>query len=256
MNEARNDIIIYSMIFPEWTNSNIIFYSVLFLLMLGTAPSIYFGENVFTHNKRIGIPPRLGMFVLYFSPIVALYFSARDYLSSANLIQWVVLASVALHFSKRVLESLFLHKYSGQAGMMTTIAIAFFYSFASFSIGYLNRHPLHSLDFYFVLGFIFYLVGTLGNFIHHKILADLRKDSMEYFIPHGGLFKYVVCPHYLFEVFTWLGIFLFSRHLGALLVLGMIIAYLCARSLVTLKWYREKFSGFSKHVRAMIPFVF
>jgi hypothetical protein len=247
------------MIFPEWTNFNIIFYSILVVAVIVVAPAIYYGNGLLKYSKfrtGSGIPTRVGMFILYFSPIVALYFSARDYLSNASLIQWIVVAAVGLHFAKRVLESLFVHKYSGPIGLSTTISIAFFYSFASFFVGYLNRNPLHSIDALFMLGFVFYIVGNLGNFIHHKILADLRKDSLEYVIPKGGLFKYVVCPHYLFEVFTWLGIFLFSRHLGALLVLGMIVAYLCARSLVTLKWYREKFAGFPKQVKAMIPFVF
>jgi very-long-chain enoyl-CoA reductase len=246
------------MIFPEWTNFNIIFYSSLVIGVIVTAPAIYYGNGLLKYSKfhtGSGIPSRLGMLILYFSPIVALYFSVRGYLANASLIQWILFASIGLHFTKRALESLFLHKYSGSIGLSATISIAFFYSFASFFIGYLNRNPLHSIDFLFVLGFVFYIVGNLGNFIHHKILADLRKDSLEYVIPKGGLFQYVVCPHYLFEIFTWLGIFLFSRHLGALLVLGMIIAYLCARSLVTLKWYREKFAEFPKHVKAMIPFV-
>lgn len=247
------------MIFPAWTDFNIIFYSILLLVVLLTSPAIYFGSGLLKYNKfrpSAETPARLGMFILYASPIIALYFSARNYVANANLIQWIVLTSVALHFMKRVLESLFLHKYSGAAKLSAAISIAFFYSSASFFIGYLNRTPLHPIDIWFMLGFVFYFIGNIGNFIHHKILADLRKDSLEYFIPKGGLFNYVVCPHYLFEIFTWVGIFLFSRHLGTLLVLGMIIAYLFARSLVTLKWYRETFSDFPKHVRTMIPFVF
>lgn len=246
------------MIFPTWTNFNIIFYSVLGISVIVIAPIIYYGNGLLKYSKFRaggGISSRLGMFILYFSPIVALYVSARDYVSSASLIQGIVLASVGLHFTKRILETLFLHKYSGPIGLSVTISIAFFYSFASFFIGYLNRHPLHSIDSLFILGGIFYLIGNIGNFIHHKILADLRKDSLEYVIPKGGLFEYIVCPHYLFEMFTWLGIFLFSRHFGAFLILGMITAYLCARSLVTLKWYREKFAEFPKQVKAMIPFV-
>lgn len=247
------------MIFPEWTNFNIIFYSILVIGVIATGPVIYYGDGLLRYSKfrtANGIPTRLGMFILYFSPIVTLFFTVKDYGSSANLIQWIVIGSIGLHFSKRVLESLFLHKYSGPTGFATTIAIAFFYSFAAFFISWLNIKSIPKIDIWFILGIILYIIGNVGNFIHHKILVDLRKDSMEYFIPTGGLFKVVVCPHYLFEVFTWSGIFLFSRHFGALLVLLMIIAYLSARSLKTLKWYKEKFSDFPKNLKAMIPFVF
>lgn len=247
------------MIFPEWTNYNIIFYSILAIVVIATGPAIYFGDGLLRYSKfrtSNGIPTRLGMFILYFSPIVTVFFTVKDYVSTASLIQWIVVGAIVLHFSKRVLESLFLHKYSGPTGLSTTIAIAFFYSFAAFFISWLNANPISRIDIWFVLGIVLYIIGNIGNFIHHKILVDLRKDSMEYFIPHGGLFNYVVCPHYLFEIFTWTGIFLFSRHLGALLVLLMIIAYLSGRSLKTLQWYKEKFSDFPKNIKAMIPFIF
>lgn len=247
------------MIFPEWTTGNIVLYSFLTLLVLGVAPLELKGQAMMAYSKfraSKGISARLGMFILYFSPVVALYFSAKDYLSNATLIQWIVLASVFTHFAKRVLETLFLHRYSGPIDLFTTLLIASFYSFASFLIGYINRNPITSIDVWFTIGIVLYVVGMIGNFIHHKILADLRKNSLDYFIPKSGLFNYVVCPHYLFEIFTWVGIFLLSRHLATLLVLGFIIAYLSARSIRTLQWYKEKFSDFPKHVKALIPFVF
>ncbi len=247
------------MIFPEWTTGNIILYGFLALLVIGVLPLELNGQAMMAYSKfraARGISGRLGMFILYFTPIVALYVSARDYISNANLIQWIVLASVFIHFAKRVLEALFLHSYSGPIGLFTTLLIASFYSIASFLIGYLNREPITSLDVWFYLGIVLFVVGIIGNFIHHKILADLRKNSLDYFIPKDGLFKYVVCPHYLFEICTWTGIFLFSRHLGTLLVLGFIVMYLSARSIRTLQWYKEKFAEFPKNVKAMIPFVF
>lgn len=94
-----------------------------------------------------------------------------------------------------------------------------------------------------------------GNFYHHKLLADLRKNSLDYFIPKGGLFDYVVCPHYLFEILTWLGIALLSRHLAAWMTLLFIIFYLSARALRALRWYHSKFTGFPKDRKAILPFV-
>jgi very-long-chain enoyl-CoA reductase len=154
-----------------------------------------------------------------------------------------------------VLESLFLHRYSGPIDPFTTLLIASFYSLAAGMIGFMNRMPLPAPDMWFYVGILFFIVGIAVNFHHHKLLADLRKNSLDYFIPKGGLFKYVVCPHYLFEMVTFLGIALLSRHLVAWIVLFFIIFYLTARAMRVLKWYHSKFKDFPKDRKAILPFV-
>ena len=228
------------------------------MVALSVGPLEYFGQAMMAYSKfrpADGISTRTGMVILYATPLVALVISALPYLSNPTIIQLIVFASVFIHFAKRVLESLFLHKYSGPIGVFTTLMIAGFYSLAAFMIGYLNRVPLQTMDSWFFFGIVLFVIGIIGNCNQHKLLADLRKDSLEYKIPRGGLFEYVVCPHYLFEIITWLGIFLLSRHLGALLVLAFIIAYLSARSIRTLAWYREKFKDFPAGRKGIIPFV-
>ncbi|NOH01140.1 MAG: DUF1295 domain-containing protein [Chloroflexi bacterium] len=246
------------MIFPEWTTTNQILYAALAVLAVGVGPAEYYGQSMMFYSKFrsvSGIPSRVSMVILYSAPIVALLVSARSYLPNANLIQWIVFGSVFTHFSKRVLESLFLHKYSSHAGLLTTLLVASFYSTAAYLIGWMNGNPFPSTDGWFALGIVLFIVGIGGNFYHHKLLADLRKDSFDYFIPRGGLFEFAVCPHYLFEILTWLGIALLSRHLAAWLILLFIVAYLTARSLRTLKWYQDKFSDFPKNRKAILPLV-
>jgi very-long-chain enoyl-CoA reductase len=111
------------------------------------------------------------------------------------------------------------------------------------------------MDVWSYIGAALFLIGIIGNFIHHKILADLRKNTLEYKIPASLVFQYIVCPHYLFEIIIWLGIFLLSRHLGALLIVGFVTGYLTARSLRTLKWYRERFPDFPATRKAIVPFI-
>lgn len=246
------------MIFPEWTTGNIILYGFLAVVAISVGPLEYFGQAMMAYSKfrpSSGISTRTGMVILYATPLIALVTSALPYLSNPTTIQLIVFASVFIHFAKRVLESLFLHKYSGPISIFTTFMIASFYSLAAFLVGYLNREPFHSMDAWFYIGIVLFVIGIIGNFNQHKALANLRKDSLEYKIPRGGLFEYVVCPHYLFEIITWLGIFLLSRHLGALLVLAFIIAYLSARSIRTLAWYREKFKDFPTGRKGIFPFV-
>lgn len=246
------------MIFPQWTTNTMILYAFLGSVVLVIGPLECYGHSMMAYSKfrpASGIPARVGMFILYFIPLLALILSALPYLAGATFIQWAVLAGVFVHFAKRTLEALFLHKYSGPIGLFTTLLITVFYSFAAFWIGTLNRLPLSSADAWFYFGIILFIIGILGNFIHHKILADLRTGTNEYTIPKGGLFDLVACPHYLFEIIIWLGITLLSRHLGTFLIFGFIIAYLTARSLRTLKWYREKFSNFPAGRKAILPFI-
>ena len=246
------------MILPEWTTGNIILYGYLAFMALAVFPLEYFGQAMMAYSKfrpAQGLHPRLGMFILYFLPLVAVTISALPYLFNSSAIQLIVFATIFIHFAKRVLESLFLHKYSGPIGTFTTFMIAGFYSLAAYLIGHLNRQPLQFMDIWFYLGTILFVLGIIGNFIHHKILANLRKNTLDYIIPAGGLFNFVVCPHYLFEITAWLGIFLVSRHLASLLILLFIIGYLTARSIRTLKWYQEKFSEFPASKKALIPFI-
>jgi hypothetical protein len=246
------------MILPEWTTLNITLYSFFAVLVIGVGPAEYFGMSMMNYSKfrkGTGVSGRAGMVFLYSLPFVTITFIAWSYLPSATLVQWVVYLAVAFHFIKRVLESLFLHKYAGKIDLSTTMMIALFYSFAAGTLGWLNRNPLLAPDTWIYIGVVLYIIGITGNFNHHKLLADLRKNSLEYFIPKGGLFEYVICPHYLFEMIAWLGIALLSRHLMAWFILLFIIFYLTARAMRALKWYHEKFNDFPKDRKAILPFV-
>lgn len=245
------------MIFPDWTTNSIVLYAILFIAALSAGPVIYFGQALGENKLRSRgqIPARAGMAFLYSVPILALYLSARDYVPNANPIQWTVLAVVALHFVKRVSESLFVHRYSKPSGLLPTLLVASLYSTAAYVIGWMNRDPIPGVDVGFALGIVSFLVGVAGNFYHHKLLADLRKNSLDYFIPKGGWFGHIVCPHYLFEIITWLGFALLSRYLAVWLILLFVIGYLTARALRTLEWYRREFPTFPKDRKAILPFI-
>jgi len=247
------------MIFPQWTLPTILLYAYLAFMAINVFFSEYFGWFEMQYSKfraKKGIPTRTGMLILYFVPLVFLFIYGRTYLAQPTFVQSIVFGAVAFHFIKRCLEVLFVHNFSGPMALPTVFIITGLYSLVASLSGYLNRNPLEAPDGLFYAGIGIYVIGILGNFYHHKILADLRKDgSKEYKIPQSGLFKYVACPHYLFEILIWVGIFLLSRHFGVFLCLAFIISYLSARSLKTLKWYQTKFTDYPKDRKAFIPFI-
>lgn len=107
------------------------------------------------------------------------------------------------------------------------------------------------------IGIVLFLVGIVGNFYHHHLLASLRtKSDKGYKIPKGGLFGLVTCPHYLFEIFIFLGIAFICQTFYAFASTVSTTCYLMGRSYATRRWYLSKFDDFPNDVKAIIPYVF
>lgn len=116
--------------------------------------------------------------------------------------------------------------------------------------------PEPSIDLKY-LGVVIFLVGISGNFYHHYLLSKLReKGDKGYKLPKGGLFNLVLCPHYLFEILAFWGIFFVSQTALSLSCAFGVALYLAGRSYVTRKWYLSKFENFPREVKALVPFVF
>ncbi|KAG6760536.1 hypothetical protein POTOM_037059 [Populus tomentosa] len=182
-------------------------------------------------RKQIQLSSRTGMLVLY---VPAFLSGVASFLLYPNhdLRLFLVKATLTIHFFKRVIEVLCVHKYS-TSGVVLDSAIL------------ISSRIL------------LFLLGTFGNFYHHQVLASLRtNDDKEYKIPKGGLFGLVICPHYLFEVLGIIGIFFISQTLYSFCFTLGTIVYLIGRSYATRRWYLSKFEDFPKDVKALIPFVF
>lgn len=206
-------------------------------------------------RTKKGIPTRAGMTLNYGLPLVTLVAGASPYLASPSAYQLLVFACLFAHFVKRLLESWFLHKYSGPMSPLAAVAVSGFYSLTTYFPAYINRQPISEIDALVIVGLGVFLVGEIFNFIHHKILADLRRATMEYVIPHGGLFGFIACPHYLFELVAWFGLCLIFRHVSMLVFFVLMLFYLVIRGLITLKWYREYIPGFPTSRKAIFPFI-
>lgn len=201
-----------------------------------------------------GIPPRLGMTLVYGLPLVALIAGGLPYLTAPDVYQAAVFTTLLAHFAKRLLESWFLHKYSRSTNPLAAGFVACFYSLTSFIPVYINRRPISDMDPYVYMGIGIFLIGESLNFAHHKILAGLRTKS-EYVIPRSGLFDRVACPHYLFEIVSWFGMCLIFRHPSMVLFFSLMVTYLVVRSLLTLKWYRAQFPDFPPDRKAILPYI-
>jgi steroid 5-alpha reductase family enzyme len=110
------------------------------------------------------------------------------------------------------------------------------------------------------IGYVLFGVGLIGNFYHHILLRNLRSDSKDkqYKQPEGGLFGFVVCPHYFLELIQFTGMAIISGQPMHWAWVLWTLSYFGDRSNATLNWYREKIPNFDKKgvMKRLIPFVY
>lgn len=209
--------------------------------------------------------------VEYFGPLLihAVVVAARPYLYrnspaawDLSHTQWLTFGMFQLHFAKREVETLFVHKFS--ANTMPVFNIfknSFFYWAVS---GLLCAYSIYSpsslaatadkpvID---LVGTAIYLFGEIGNASIHLYLASLRSSGgTERKIPVGYGFDLVTCPNYMFEVLSWVGVIVASRDwtVAAFIIMGAYQMYAWAKGKE--RAYRKEFGDKYKKKRyVMLP---
>merc|ERR1711879_134458 len=216
-------------------------------------------DNDTIYFKDIG--PQIGyrtVFIIeYGGPIViwfllALIFGARSSTQQLAEFMWIA------HFVKREYETFFVHRFS-----LATMPIfnlwknCAHYWGAAFYVGiWVNRSGFSTnLNLLSVIGFIIWAIAEYGNYVSHVTLMNLRPPgSTVKGVPKGGLFEYVSCANYTYEVLGWIGFSLVVRTLPAWIftILGAGQMFMWAQKKhAALK----KMEGYPKGRKIMIPFV-
>ncbi|KAL7611886.1 hypothetical protein Lser_V15G08322 [Lactuca serriola] len=218
------------------------------------------GSNKPKAKEKLKLPSRIGMLVFY-TPSFLVGLASFTFFPHQDCRFLMVISVLTIHFFKRILEVLFVHKFTGSMMLKDAITIGLSYGVSTATMiyaQYLSQEcPEPAFDLKYV-GLVVFLIGITGNFYHHYILSSLRKKGdREYKIPKGGLFDVVICPHYMFEIVEFVGVCCicqtgctFCFTLGTMFLL-------MGRSYATRKWYVSKFGGmFGKDVKALIPYLF
>jgi len=166
------------------------------------------------------------------------------------------------HYTKRLLETIFVHEF----GTLTMPVFnlfkncLYYWSFAAavgYNVNIPNAQDLPSWHLY--LGFPWFCVFMLLNFLCHLRLKYMRpKGTNDFVIPHGGLFEYITCPNYFCEIMTWFGFNILTGFTPA----GIAFNIVGAAQMV--KWAterREKFiklfgSKWPKKRWVLFPFIY
>ncbi|XP_004135372.1 steroid 5-alpha-reductase DET2 [Cucumis sativus] len=237
--------------------SSLTFLSILLLVsgeFLGH-PLRY--SKFWTPNSKPHLPSRSAMLLCYL-PAFSLFLVPHHFLLSSRI--FLIISLLLFHFFKRISEVLFVHKYSNKMALTDAIMTSLSYLLFSGTTIYAQIVALDLAEPEIDLkaaGLAMYGIGITGNFYHHVLLSRLRSGGdREYKIPKGGLFKVIVCPHYLFEIVEFLGIAFVSQTLFVVVFVVGSALFLIGRSYATRKWYLSKFEDFPSHIKAILPFVF
>ena len=128
-------------------------------------------------------------------------------------------AAFTIHFLRRLLEGLFINDYTGTFVRDSRLELLYYTAWgllagAAVSPASLARWgvPARPLRY---LGLTLFAIGQVGNAWCHYELRRLRSAANQlgashYTIPSRGPFGLISCPHYSFELLTWVGYVLHS----------------------------------------------
>lgn len=129
---------------------------------------------------------------------------AYDEVAKLGIICW------SIHFLKRELETIFVHKFSRPTMPLSNLFknSIYYWTFGAV-IGYPLCHPGYKAPPFLQVqvGLGIFMLSEIGNLICHLMLSNLRpaEGSLARPIPTGFLFDFVSCPNYTFEVMSWVG---------------------------------------------------
>ncbi|KAH8857525.1 Very-long-chain enoyl-CoA reductase [Schistosoma japonicum] len=160
-------------------------------------------------------------------------------ISSDLYLRKVALACWCGHYIKRLLETVFIHRFSHATMPLRNIFIncSYYYGFALF-VGYFTNHHLYTPPTFghtqILIGFFLFMIGEWGNFSCHLALKRLR--------PAGTTVRQIPYP-----MSGWFFTPLIFTICG--------FRQMSVWAINKLKAYRREFGNFPKNRKAIVPFI-
>lgn len=184
----------------------------------------------------------------------------------AREVQVAALVAWTVHYAKREIETLFVHRFSHATMPLSNLGknCAYYWGFAAY-VSFFVNHPLYTPpppDLVYSGACLFYFM-EMGNFTCHWTLRQLRPPGTRVRkIPTGGLFEYVTCPNYTYEILAWLGFNLMTRTVagGLFMLAGAMQMFIWAGG--KHRNYRKEFNGedgkplYPKSRKKLVPFLY
>jgi len=178
-------------------------------------------KTFYVFDSGFQIDRRVDLLLEYVTPIPIWFLMLKIINHSESFTLKVATIMWVAHYTKRSIESVFVHTFSNKYISLPEVAknCSYYWIFSlliSFFIIKSASAPKNRL--YQLIGVIMQITGELLNGYSHLKLRSFRKPgSKDHVYPTGFLFDHIVCPHYTFEILSWIGFALFTQHFIALL---------------------------------------
>ena len=204
----------------------------------------------------ISIDNKLGWIImelpaLLICPAIYFYFKVDFDISIMFICLWII------HYFNRTIIFPFRIKTKGKKMPLAIVLSAFFFNIVNGLINgyFLSNINLHSVSIFLITGFLLFVLGLYINISSDNKLINLRKIKKGYFVPKGGLFKYISCPNFFGEILEWFGFALMTFNIGSLSFFIWTCCNLIPRALAHHTWYKNKFNEYPKERKAILPFL-
>jgi len=168
------------------------------------------------------------------------------------------------HYLKRILETLFVHRFSNATMPFKNLFIncSYYWGFAAY-VSYHVNHPLYTApsDNQVLGGFIAFAICELGNFSIHWALrclrpagSKVRKIPRATSNPLTTLFNFVSCPNYTYEFGAWVSFSIMTQCLPAFVFCAFGMYQMSVWALGKHKNYRQEFPDYPRR-KAILPFL-
>jgi len=209
----------------------------------------------------------------YAGPLfVYLWFYRRPWLAygegvaaeSSEQVVHIAAACWSFHYAKRILETLFVHRFSNATMPVMNLFknCSYYWGFAAY-IGYHVNHPLYTAPSVNKIygGLAAFALCELGNFSIHVLLRNLRpagskvrKIPYPSWNPLTWLFNFVSCPNYTYEVGAWISFAVMTQCLPVGLFTLAGGYQMAVWALGKHRNYRKEFKEYPNR-KAIVPFV-
>ncbi|CAH1103064.1 unnamed protein product [Psylliodes chrysocephalus] len=177
----------------------------------------------------------------------------------------IALACWSVHYLKRILETLFVHRFShGTMPIRNLFKNCGYYWGFTLYVAYHTNHPLFTPPplLFQMVGLGLFAICEGGNLACHVLLRNLRpagstvrKIPKPDRCPLNILFDYVSCPNYTYEVGSWIGFTILTSCIPAGLFTAAGAYQMTIWALGKHRNYKKEFSDYPKQRKAIIPFI-
>ncbi|XP_063221579.1 probable very-long-chain enoyl-CoA reductase art-1 [Bacillus rossius redtenbacheri] len=171
----------------------------------------------------------------------------------------------AVHYAKRLLETLFVHRFSHATMPLFNLFknCSYYWLFTAY-VAYHVNHPLYTpprtMQIY--CGLAGFILCELGNLSIHVTLRNLRpagtsvrKVPVATSNPFTSLFNWVSCPNYTYEVGSWLSFTIMTQCLPAGLFTLAGLYQMAVWALGKHRAYKKEFPNYPRNRKAILPFI-